>query len=117
MVTTKDFSVNPADPFEEVVLHEIWVKVRSVSSSSGQITVTPRANQVDMTSRAVILPATGNFGSAYTSYHIQLLAVQDYVKGSKIGVKISHSKSGKHISIESIKLIGVVTPLQLTYES
>jgi len=116
LAVTKDYPVDPENPFAEVVLKEIWVMARSASATPGGINFQFRMNQVLNASITKLLPSTGNLGSTYTLYHAQLMGVEPYLKGSKIGVSIAPAVASKHFAIEAILLKGEIAPLPETYE-
>jgi hypothetical protein len=114
-VVTKDYQITD-NPFEEVLLKEIWVKGRSAEASAGAIKIQFRINQTLNTSITKTFPSTGHIATVYTTYFEQLMGVNDYLKGSKIGLSISPSVAGKHLAIEAILLKGEITGLPLTLE-
>jgi hypothetical protein len=114
-VVTKDYQITD-NPFEEVLLKEIWVKGRSAEESAGAIKIQFRINQTLNTSITKTFPSTGHIATVYTTYFEQLMGVNDYLKGSKIGLSISPSVAGKHLAIEAILLKGEITGLPLTLE-
>jgi hypothetical protein len=113
---TKDYAADPANPFAEVVLQEIFMMARSASASPGVINVQFRMNQLLNAGIVKSFPSTGNLTSTYTLYHGQLMAVNNYLKGSKIGLAITPGTLGKHFAIESILLIGEISDLPEIYE-
>ena len=113
---TKDYRADNANPFAEVVLSEIFVMARSVSSDAGAINIQFRMNQLLNAGIIKAFPSTGNLGSTYKLYHHQLQGVSDYLKGSKVGLSISPGTLAKHFAIEAILLKGEVSPLPETYE-
>jgi len=114
-VVTKDYQITD-NPFEEVLLKEIWVKGRSAEANAGAIKIQFRINQTLNTSITKTFPSTGHIATVYTTYFEQLMGVNDYLKGSKIGLSISPSVAGKHLAIEAILLKGEITGLPLTLE-
>ena len=115
LAVTKDYPMT-SNPFEEVVLQEIWVKARSVSSTPGAINIQFRVDQVLNGSITLSFPSTGNLAATYTTYFQQLLGVQDYLKGSKIGLSIAPGTNSKHFAIEGIYLRGSIAELPKTLE-
>lgn len=105
---TKDYPANPEDPFQEVTLKEIWVKARSAEASAGGVRIQFRIDQVLNTSITKTFPSSGNLSSAYGTYFEQLMGVENYLTGSKIGVSIAPSVAGKHQAIEAILLKGEI---------
>ena len=114
-VVTKDYQITD-NPFEEVLLKEIWVKGRSAEASAGAIKIQFRINQTLNTTITKTFPSTGHIANVYTTYFEQLMGVNDYLKGSKIGLSIAPSVAGKHLAIEAILLKGEITGLPLTLE-
>lgn len=115
-VVTKDYQVSTNNPFEEVVLKEIWVKGRSAEASAGAVRIQFRINQTLNTTITKSFPSSGHIGTVYTTYFEQLMGVDGYLKGSKVGLSIAPSVAGKHLAIESILLKGEITGLPLTLE-
>lgn len=107
-VVTKDYPVSD-NPFDEVVLDEIWVKVRSAESGAGSINVQFRINQAIVTDLTFSIPSSGDIATVYTSYFRKIREYEGYLKGSKIGLSIVPSVAGKHLAIESILLKGTIT--------
>lgn len=124
-IITKDFSakdVLPAaiiTPFDEIELHEVWLLARSASTTPGTITVTFRVNQTASYGSISKSVPDGTIKTALTAaydlYPIQLLGIENMIKGSKIGLRLQHS-TAKHIAIQAILMIGEVSPLQRVYE-
>lgn len=115
-VVTKDYPVSADNPFEEVVIKELWVKGRSAEASAGGIAIQFRINQTLNTTITKTFPSTGHIANVYTTYFEQLMGVNDYLKGSKIGLSIAPSAAGKHLAIEAILIKGEITGLPLTLE-
>jgi hypothetical protein len=78
-VVTKDYQITD-NPFEEVLLKEIWVKGRSAEASAGAIKIQFRINQTLNTSITKTFPSTGHIATVYTTYFEQLMGVNDYLK-------------------------------------
>lgn len=110
-VITKDYSINPANTFEEVLLDEIWVKAKSDSTTPGAVTIQFRVDQILNSDITLNFPSSGNLISTYKTHFSQLKGIQSYLKGSKIGLVIGQSGSNKHIEIESILLRGSIPEL------
>jgi hypothetical protein len=110
-VTTKDYQAVSANPFEEVVLTEIWVKAKSAEASAGAVTIQFRIDQTLNTTITKTFPSTGHIANVYTTYFEQLMGINDYLKGSKIGMTIAPSVAGKHLAIEAILLKGEIAKL------
>jgi hypothetical protein len=115
-VITRDFPANPIDPFEEVILAEIYVMARSLSINPGAVQVQFRINQRLEPLVTKLFPAVGHLSSIYRLYHAQLRGIEDYLKGHKIGLVVTPSVGDKHQAIEAIKLVGEIAPLEEIYE-
>lgn len=115
-VTTKDYAANPENTFEETLFEEIYIKAKSNSSNPGQVTVQFRIDQILNSGITLSFPSSGDLISTYKTYVSQLMGIQNYLKGSKVGLIIGQSASNKHIEIESILLRGSIPELPKAYE-
>jgi hypothetical protein len=88
---------------------------RSASLSAGGINIQFRVNQ-QYTSISKILPASGDLNPTYTLYAAQLLGIENYLKGNKIGIVISPVVAGVHCAIQAIMLVGEIAPMPEFYE-
>lgn len=109
-VTTKDYQAT-TNPFDEVVLKEIWVKAKSAEASAGAVTIQFRIDQTLNATITKSFPSSGHIANVYTTYFEQLMGINDYLKGSKIGLAIAPSVVGKHLAIEAILLKGEIAGL------
>ncbi len=111
---TKDYGAD--DPFVEIVLTDISVIYKSLSSSAGQIQIQFREDQAIKAGISILFPATGNLPNVYTLDARLLTDVYATIKGHKIGLVIAHAVAGKHCAIEAIKLKGFLAPITKAYE-
>ena len=112
---TKDYPADATDPFKEVVLSEIYVMAKSGSVNPGGVNIQFRMNQ-KVFSIIKLFPASGVLMGIYKLYHAQLKGVENYLKGSKVGLIITPSVYDKHCAIQAIKLMGEISPLPEEYE-
>jgi hypothetical protein len=113
-VTTKDYPVSE-NPFDRVLLTEIWVKGRSAESDAGAVQIQFRLDQV-ADGTTLNFPHTGHIATTYTSYYENLRDLTKQLKGSKIGMSIAPSVAGKHLAIEAILLKGKIIGEPYTLE-
>jgi len=109
VVTTKDYPIS-GNPFQECIFEECWVKAKSNDSSPGGVILQFRIDQSN-TLAILTFPSTGDLTNTYKTYFSQLMGVQNYLKGSKIGLLIGQSLNYKKIEIESILLRGSIPEL------
>ncbi len=111
IIETKAFDAGTGNPFDEILLKEIWIKAKSDSTSTGTLVIEFLVDQVLVVTFYMDTPASGDISSTYKTYFGQLQGVHDYLKGSKISIRVTHSTPSKHFALESLYLVGEITGL------
>ena len=115
---TKDFGAEgeESDPFNDIILTEVHIIAKSLNASAGQIQLQFRKNQTTDTGVTLLFPASGHLPNVYTVYSKSLRGEYNEIRGNKIGAILTHNVANKHCGIQTIKLVGEITPLTSAYE-
>jgi hypothetical protein len=114
-VKTKNWPIAKT-PFYEATVHGIDVIAKSADSSGGQVQIQFVVDGTLNTSFTESFPASGDLPNVLTLYKRKIIGVQPIIKGSKVGLSITHSADTKHFAIEAIRLWGEIAPLERKFE-
>ncbi len=111
IIETKAFDAGTGNPFDEILLKEIWLKVKSDSVNTGTLVVEFLIDQIMVATFYLDTPSSGDISNIYKTYFGQLQGVHNYLKGSKISVRLTHATPSKHFALEALHLSGEISGL------